>query len=144
MPAVTTRKGRPSSKPAKAPVTRDKLVAFYLTSYDASQLREIAHRGRFRSTSHLLTAIVEPLCLGGLSLAAFVRSAKRVQRVLEANGVKFTAEWSDLVELFHPAVPPAIPEEPISIEQLRTDLEKVVVTIAGEQTATPPNNNKTK
>jgi len=141
------RAGRPGQRGGSAkhaPVSRDKMVIFYLTEQDASQLREIAHRGRFRSTSHLLTAIVEPVLLGGFSLAAFIRSAKRVQGVLQARGVKFTADWSDLVELFQPQVPPAIPEEPISIDQLREDFERVLEAIADEQNKQQPNQHKTK
>jgi hypothetical protein len=125
------RKGRRPGK--RQIVTRTKLVAFYLADHDASYLRDVAHRGGFKSTSHLLTAIVEPLLQGGLSMLAFVRSGARMQKFMEGHGVELTADWSSLVELFKSQVPPAIPEEPISIDQLRRDLEKVVEVIVNEQ-----------
>lgn len=126
-----------------AAVFRDKLTAFYLTEQDASYLREIAHRGGFRSTSHLVTAIVEPLCLGAFSLTSWVRNGARIQKHMESRGVRFTADWSSLVGLLKLEVPPAIPEEPISIEQLKADLQKVVQVIADEQ-AKPHKPKKSK
>jgi hypothetical protein len=125
---AATKKGK-----SKAVVTRDKFVGFYLSDQDAFYLRDVAHRSGFKSTSHMLTALVEPLLLGGLSLMSFVRSARRIQQFAESRGVEFTADSSSLADLFKPEVPPAIPEEEISIDQLRRDLEQVVTMIEDGQ-----------
>jgi len=128
-------------------VTRDKLVGFYLSAHDAAFLRKAAHDGGFKSTSHLLSAIIEPIIHRQLSIHGFVSSALRICKFMESTGnVKFAVDSSSLKGLFgFTPPPPAIPEEPISIEKLRSDLATLVDLLEEEQSEVkPPRKSKTK
>lgn len=110
------------------------MATFYVTEHDHHKLKRYAAIGGFKSTSHMLTAIVEPLLQGELSIMAFIRSAKRLQKFMESNGAEFCIDTSSLKELFlFPAPPPPIPEEPISVDQLREDFERVLEVLEREQ-----------
>lgn len=118
----------------KASITRDRMCAFYLTEHDWQKLRRFAVIGGFKSSSHLITAIVEPVIQGDLSILSFTRSAKRLQNFMESHGTEFRVDTSSLKELFlFPAPPPPIPDEPISVEQLREDFERVLAILEKEQ-----------
>lgn len=107
---------------------RIKLVAFYLTQTDHDLLKKAADKGKFKSTSSLITSMVEPVIQGGFSLRAAVRAIGRVQQYMEANGVKFTASFSDvkegMLQLFTPP-PPIIPDDVEDLSQLVSDLRTV-------------------
>jgi len=122
--------------------TRSRMSTFYITEHDHQKLRRLAVVGGFKSSSHLVTAILEPILQGDLSILAFTRSAKRLQTYMESHGTEFSINTSSLKELFlFPPAPPAIPDEPISVSQLRKDFEQVLEMIASEQR---PNAKKPK
>lgn len=115
-------------------VKRTKLTAFYLAEDDYELLRRMARAGGFKSMSHMMTALVEPILRGGFSLVSFIRSANRLQKFMERHGVKFTVSWSSLVEFtLFPSPPPAIPEEPLDLDQVTDDLANVVAALAEDQ-----------
>jgi len=118
-------KGRPPVEGEK----RTKLVAFYLTETDYNALKGLAEKGKFKSTSSLLTALTEPVIQGKLSLRSSVTALSRVQRYMEANGAKFTASLADvrdgMLQLFTPP-PPTIPDEVLNISQLKQDLRDLL------------------
>lgn len=122
--------------------TRSRMSTFYITEHDHQKLRRLAVVGGFKSSSHLVTAILEPILQGDLSILAFTRSAKRLQKFMEAHGTEFSVNTSSLKELFlFPPPPPAIPDEPISVDQLRRDFEQVLEVLQNEQR---PNAKKPK
>jgi len=117
-----------------APTKRTRMAAFYLTEHDWQKLRRFAVIGGFKSSSHFITAIIEPLIQGDLSILSFTRSAKRLQKFMESHGTEFRVDTSSLKELFlFPPPPPAIPDEPISVDQLRKDFEQVLEVLEREQ-----------
>ena len=106
--------------------TRDHLTGFYLTKDHAKMLRRFATEGGFRSVSHLLTSLMEPVIVGGFSLASMHRSLLRVQKHMIANGVQFSADWSSLIDLLSGASPPPpIADDEISPERVLEDLERL-------------------
>jgi hypothetical protein len=119
------------------PIQRTRMATFYITEHDYRKLKRYAADGGFKGVSHMITAIVEPLLQGDFSIMSFVRSAKRIQKFMEANGAQFVVDSSSLRELpFFSPPPPPIPEEPISVEQLRKDFERVLAVLEREQRAT--------
>lgn len=122
--------GRPPSPGEK----RTRLVQFYLTVADSVILEKAATAGRFRGVSTLLTALVEPILQGGLSVASAARSVVRVQRRMVEAGARFGAApraFVDAVKDFF-APPPPIPEEPEDLIQLREDLRVVLAELETE------------
>jgi hypothetical protein len=105
-----------SKKPEAQPVPkRTRMATFYITDHDHQKLRRFAVNGGFKSSSHMLTAIIEPLLRGDLSILSFTRSAKRLQKFMESHGAEFSVDTSSLKELFlFPPAPPPIPDETIS------------------------------
>jgi 4-hydroxyphenylpyruvate dioxygenase-like putative hemolysin len=137
---------KPTSRPQSEqpePEKRTKLVAFYLTHTDHDALRELAHKGRFKSTSSLLTALIEPVIQGRLSLLAAVKALSRVQRFMEANGAVFKASMGDvrdgMLQLFSPP-PPTIADEMLDLSQLKQDLRDLLDEL--ENPENQPNNIK--
>jgi hypothetical protein len=126
---MSTRKPESEERPI-----RTRMATFYITEHDHQKLKRYAFDGGFRSPSHLITAIIEPLIQGDLSILSFTRSAKRLQSFMKRNGARFAVDASSLKELFLFAPPPpAIPDEPISVEQLRKDFEQVLEVLEREQ-----------
>jgi hypothetical protein len=110
------------------------MTTFYLTEDYYRKLKRFAAIGGFKSGSHMITAIIEPLLQGDLSILAFTRSARRLQKFMERNGAIFRVDTSSLKELFvFPPPPPPIPDEPISLDQLRKDFERVLKILEREQ-----------
>lgn len=119
------------------PPTRTRMATFYVTEHDHHKLRRYAADGGFKSTSHLITAIIEPLLQGDFSIMSFIRSAKRLQKFMESNGAHFAVDSSSFRELpFFAPPPPPIPDEPISVDQLRKDFERVLAVLEREQRPT--------
>jgi hypothetical protein len=119
------------------PIQRTRMATFYITEHDYRKLKRYAADGGFKGVSHMITAIVEPLLQGDFSIMSFVRSAKRLQKFMESNGAQFVVDSSSLRELpFFAPPPPPIPEEPISVDQLRKDFERVLAVLEREQRAT--------
>lgn len=125
-----------NSDPAE-PILRTRMATFYITEHDYRKLKRYAADGGFKGVSHMITAIVEPLLQGELSIMSFIRSAKRLQKFMESNGAQFGVDSSSLRELpFFSPPPPPIPEEPISVDQLRKDFERVLAVLEREQRPT--------
>jgi hypothetical protein len=124
---------------------RSKLVAFYLTLNDHHTLKDLAAKGGFKSTSSLLTALVEPVIQGNLALRSAVSAITRVQRFMESNGAKFGASLSDVkdgvLQLIWSAPPPVIPDDVEDISQLKADLRALLAELEkqGNQTKQPTN-----
>lgn len=129
--------GRPPVEGEK----RAKLVAFYLTETDYATLKHLAEKGGFRSTSSLITSLVEPVIQAKLSLRSSVQALSRVQRFMESNGAKFGATLADyregMLQLFAPP-PPTIPDEVLDISQLKADLRALLAELENQ---TKNNNN---
>jgi len=122
---------------------REKLVPVYLTRATAEKLRRYAELGKFKGTSTLLTAILEPIIDGGLSVQSAARSLNRVQNFMMKNGAPFTASLKNIMDagrdLFAP--PPAIPDDVEDISQLKADLRALLAELE-KQTETQTNNTK--
>jgi hypothetical protein len=135
---VGLRAMQPKSADPPEPRTRSRMTTFYLTEDDYRLLKRYAASGGFKSASHMITAIMEPLLQGQLSILSFTRSAKRLQMFMESHGQQFRADTSSLKELFlFPPPPPPIPDEPISVAQLRQDFERVLEILEHEQRPNP-------
>lgn len=134
---------KPSGRPVTPGDKRDKLVSFYLTQVDAEKLRSFADRGGFKGTSTMLTALIEPLIQGGLSIQSGCRSINRVQKFMENNGVKTSISGQILIDavrdLFAP--PPPIPDEVEDISQLKADLRALLAELE-KPTENQPTNEK--
>jgi hypothetical protein len=115
---------------------REKLVPCYLTRSTAEKLRKFAEFGGFKGTSTLLTAIVEPIIDGGLSVQAAARSLNRVQKFMEKNGSPFGVSWKILKEagrdLFAP--PPPIPDDVEDLSKLKADLRALLAELENQTT----------
>lgn len=122
---------------------RDKLVAFYLTQVDYATVAKAASLGGFKGASTLLTALVEPIVHGGLSVEAAARSVNRIQRQMELKGVKFTVSLASLLksgrDMFAP--PPPIPDDVEDISQLKADLRALLAELE-KPTENQPTSNK--
>ena len=131
--------GRPPSEGDK----RTKLVAFYLTPNDHHTLKNIAEKGGFKSTSSLLTALIEPVIQGRLALRSALSAITRVQRFMESNGAKFGVKAADVKEgilnLIWSPPPPVIPDAVEDISQLKKDLRALLAELENQ---TEPNNTK--
>jgi len=120
----------------QVPVTRTRMATFYLTEEHYRSLKTLAAAGGFKSTSHLVTAIIEPLLQGDLSIMSFIRSATRLQKFMKSNGAQFSLDRSSIRELpLFGSPPPPIPDETISVQQLRKDLEQVLKVLEREERA---------
>jgi hypothetical protein len=113
---------------------REKLVPCYLTKATAEKLRKYAEAGGFKGTSTLLTAIVEPIVEGGLSVQSAARSLNRVQKYMEKNGAPFGVSWKILKEagrdLFAP--PPPIPDDVEDLSRLKADLRALLAELENQ------------
>lgn len=128
---MATKTGEP-----QVPVTRTRMATFYLTPEGHRALKTYAGAGGFKSTSHLVTAIIEPLLMGELSIMSFVRSATRLQKFMKSNGAQFGLDRTSFKELpLFGSPPPPIPDETISVQQLRKDLEQVLKVLEREERA---------
>lgn len=127
--------GRPPTDTEK----RTKLVAFYLTETEFQQLKRWADRGGFKSTSSMLTALVEPVIQGGLSLVSAAKAISRVQRFMEANGEKFSASMSQvkqgMLNIFT-APPPIIGDDMLDNSQLQADLRALLAELENQTNTT--------
>lgn len=134
---------KPSGRPVIPGDKRDKLVSFYLTQVDAEKLRSYAESGGFKGTSTMLTALIEPLIHGGLSIRSGCRSINRIQKFMENNGVKTSVTGKILMEavrdLFAP--PPPIPDDVEDISQLKADLRALLAELE-KPTENQPTSNK--
>ncbi len=103
-------------------------MQFYLTKVDADQLLEYVRQGKFKGTSTLLTALVEPIIQGGLSVQSAARSVSRIQKFMEKNGAPMGVNGRVILEavrdLFAP--PPPIPDKIEDLSQLEADLEEAL------------------
>lgn len=134
---MAKKMGRPPAEGEK----REKLVPFYLTQSDHELLKKAADKGKFKSTSSLITAMVEPVIQGGFSLRAAVQAISRVQKFMEGNGVKFSASFSELkdgmLKLFTPP-PPIIPDQIEDLSQIIQDLRRLADELEKQtETKTP-------
>jgi 3-methyladenine DNA glycosylase AlkC len=97
--------------------------------------------GKLKGMSTLLTALVEPILQGGLSVESAVRSVRRLQRRLEDKGTKLNVDWSSLLEtardLFAP--PPMIPDDLDNqdLSQLEQDLEALLADVRNQKNKQP-------
>jgi hypothetical protein len=140
---VKPKEKKPTGRPRVEGDKRTRLVAFYLTEDDAQFFRNVQKEGGFKSTSHVFTALLEPIAQGRLSLQSFVRSCRRFQRFAESNGLKFTAFFGDLAQVafrFGTPPPPPIPDDETDLPQLRADLMGMLDQLEAQQTET----NQTK
>lgn len=123
-------------RPAVPGDKRDKLVAFYLTKVDFATLAKAASAGGFKGTSTLLTALVEPILHGGLSVEAAARSVNRIQKHMESNGAKFSVSIASLIksgkDLFAP--PPPIPDDVEDLSKLKADLRALLAELENQTT----------
>jgi hypothetical protein len=108
---------------------RDRLVQFYLTQNDAALLEKMVEKGKFRGISTFLTALVEPILQGGLSVESAARSVVRIQQFMVKNGAEFEVNWKHIFQttrdLFAPP-PRIIPDEPEDLSQLKQDLRDLL------------------
>jgi len=130
-PKTKSKGGRPVSPGEK----RTRLVQFYLTEPDYATLCKAATAGAFKGVSTLLTALVEPILQGGLSVSSAGRSVVRVQRRMEkSSGARFEASprvWLAAArDLFAP--PPPISEQPEDLIQLCQDLRACLAEVESE------------
>lgn len=120
---------------------RDKLVQFYLTQKDASRLALCVEAGKFKGVSTFLTALVEPILQGGLSIQSAARSVNRLQKHMERNGAGIGVNWKIIRDatrdLFAP--PPPLPDDVEDLSQLKADLRALLAELEKQ---TEPNNTK--
>lgn len=135
---------KPTGRPPVEGDKRTNLVAFYLTVNDHRLLKMAADKGGFKSTSSLVTALVEPIIRGGFSLRASVRAIGQIQRFMEANGVKFKASMADvkegLLNLVFSTPPPIISDEIEDLSQLISDLRRVADELENQTNNPQPTN----
>jgi hypothetical protein len=107
---------------------RDRLTQFYLTQVDYDRLQKFASEGGFRGISTLLTALIEPVVQGGLSIAAAARAINRLQKYMQANGAEFHTSPAHILhtarDLFAP--PPPISEDIEDLSRLKQDLRNLL------------------
>lgn len=128
--------GRPPTPGEK----RSKLVAFYLTEGDANSLKEQAEKGKFKSMSSFVTAVIEPMIQGGFSLKSGVRGLLRVQAYMEKNGALMGVGGplglaQEVLDLFRPP-PPIVPEDDYDISHLKEDLRELLDELEKTNTLT--------
>lgn len=130
--------------PGRPPVPgekRTRLVQFYLTEKDASTLQRCVDEGKFKGMSTFLTALVEPILQGGLSVQAAARSVNRIQKHMEANGAPFGLNAKILKEAMRDmfAPPPPIPDDVEDLSKLKSDLRALLAELERQ---TEPKTNK--
>jgi len=64
---------------------RDTRISGYVTAEDAAYIRRIAENMGFTSTSEMITAILERLCIGGFSAMVFIKLGWQFSNVLSKN-----------------------------------------------------------
>ncbi len=137
------RMNKPMGRPVTPGDKRDKLVSFYLTKVDAERLKRFADKGGFKGTSTLLTALIEPIIHGGLSVQSGCRSINRVQKFMKDNGSPMTVNGRILMEAIRDmfAPPPPIPDDVEDLSQLKADLRALLAELE-KPTENQPTNEK--
>lgn len=127
---MTETESKPKNKGGRPPLPgekRNRLAQFYLTVADYGTVEKAAAAGGFRGVGSFLTALVEPIVQGGISVLSASRSVVRIQRRMEKGGARFEASPRSFVgavrDMFAP--PPPIPDEPEDLYQLREDLRVI-------------------
>ena len=117
---VVVRYSKFNTMKKDAPTLRDAQLSCYVTPEDAKAVKTIAQNVGFKSTSQMLTAIVERLVMGGFSPAVFLKVGMQIQRYAKDNGRPAKAKF------FNPFRPlPALPEQHISPEQFDKEIAHI-------------------
>jgi hypothetical protein len=104
----------------KGPPLRDSQLSCYVTEDDAQIVKDFAKKIGFRSTSHLMTAIVERLVIGGFSPMVFLKVGMQIQDFAKANGAPYRGKtyWG-----VRPL--PALPDQHISAKQFDKEIAEI-------------------
>jgi hypothetical protein len=103
-----------SQSNANSTQLRDAQLAFYVTKQDAQAIKDFARKAGFRSTSQLMTAIMERLVIGGFSPMVFVKTGFQIQKFAEKNGAKSSGNYWGIRPL------PALDDEEPTPEQMQS------------------------
>jgi len=102
------------TKEPEKPKIRNTQLSAYVTEQDAEIIKQFAQNVGFKSTSQMLTAIVERLIIGGFSPMVFAKIGLQIVDYAEANGYKYKGK------MFFGIRPlPALPDNGISNQQLK-------------------------
>jgi hypothetical protein len=117
------------ARPKSTTDVRSKMNGFYLTEEDSVALAQFAKRAGFRSTSQLVTALIERLLIGGFSISVFVKLAFQLRAYVDKNG---TGEETGLYFGIRPL--PALPDERISPAQWKKELPSITEAVLSTST----------
>jgi hypothetical protein len=120
------------ARPKSTTDVRSKMNGFYLTEDDSIALTEFAKRAGFRSTSQLVTALIERLLIGGFSPCVFMKLGLQLRSYIDKNGEPYEGG------LYFGIRPlPALPDSRISPAQWKKELPSITEGVL--QTSTPEN-----
>lgn len=108
------------SKLPEKPKIRDTQLSAYVTEQDAAIIRQFAQNVGFKSTSQMLTAIVERLIIGGFAPMVFAKIGLQIVDYAEANGYKYKGK-----RYFGIRPLPALPDNGMSDQQLKEKIGKL-------------------